>query len=231
MSETGLRFPNETAEYRAKRDALQRAEIELRRRIEEVAALRRALPEGGEVPEDYVFEEGGASLDDTKTVRKVKLSELFGDKPTLVAYGFMYGPNAAKACPMCTAMLDGLNGNLPHIAQRTNLVVIAKSPIARIRAHARERGWKHLRLLSSAGNSYNRDYHTETADASQIPGMNVFVRRNGKIRHFWYPEMFRAKNESGQDPRHIDAIWPLWNVLDLTPEGRGADWRPKLTYP
>jgi len=230
MSNTGLRFPNESAEYRAKRDALQRSEVELRRRIEEVAALRRALPEGGEVPEDYVFEEGGTSLDDTKTVRKVKLSELFGDKPTLVAYGFMYGPNVAKACPMCTAMLDGLNGNAPHITQRTNLVVIAMSPIARIRAHARERGWNYLRLLSSAGNSFNRDYHTETADGSQIPGMNVFVQRNGRIRHFWYPEMFGAKNELGQDPRHIDAIWPLWNVLDLTPEGRGADWRPKLAY-
>lgn len=230
MANSKLRFPNESAEYRARRDALLDAEIELRRKMEEVAKLRRALPVGGEVPEDYLFEEGGASLDDTKIVRKVKLSELFGDKSTLLAYGFMYGPNAAKACPMCTSMLDGLNGNALHIAEHASLVVIAKSPIARIRAHARERGWNRLRLLSSTGNSYNRDYHTETADGSQVPGLNVFVRRDGRVRHFWYPEMFRTPNEPGQDPRHLDAIWSLWNVLDLTPEGRVADWRPKLAY-
>jgi len=215
------RFPNETKTYRAARNRLLRAELALRKNVEKVAALRRKLPAGGAVPEDYVFEEKD---------RKTRLSELFVSGDTLVAYSFMYGPNMAKACPMCTSMLDGLNGNARHIAQRTNLVVIAKSPIERIRAHARERGWTDLRLLSSAGNSYNRDYHGEGPDGSQWPMLNVFVRRRGKLRHFYATELLFGKADPGQNNRHVDPIWSLWNLLDFTPEGRGKDWYPKLEY-
>ena len=215
------RFPNETKTYRAARNRLLRAELALRKNVEKVAALRRKLPAGGAVPEDYVFEEKD---------RKTRLSELFVSGDTLVAYSFMYGPNMAKACPMCTSMLDGLNGNARHIAQRTNLVVIAKSPIERIRAHARERGWTDLRLLSSAGNSYNRDYHGEGPDGSQRPMLNVFVRRRGKLRHFYATELLFGKADPGQNNRHVDPIWSLWNLLDFTPEGRGKDWYPKLEY-
>jgi predicted dithiol-disulfide oxidoreductase (DUF899 family) len=218
-----MRFPNEGKAYRAARDELLRAELKLRREIERVAALRRKLPAGGAVPEDYVFEEG-------EPPRKVALSELFGGRDTVVAYSFMYGPKMAKACPMCTSMLDGLDGNAPHIVQSTNLVVIASSPVARIRDFARSRGWRNLRLLSSAGTTYNRDYHGEGPDGSQWPMLNVFVRRKGKIRHFYGTELFAAKSEAGQNPRHVDLLWPLWNVLDLTPEGRGKDWYPKLDY-
>jgi predicted dithiol-disulfide oxidoreductase (DUF899 family) len=110
------------------------------------------------------------------------------------------------------------------------LVVIAKSPIARIRAHARTRGWRRLRLLSSAGNSYNRDYRGETAEGAQMPALNVFVRRDGRVRQFWHAEMLYAATEPGQHPRHVDMIWPLWNLLDLTPDGRGTDWYPRLAY-
>lgn len=218
-----MRFPNENKTYRSARDKLLRAEMELRLRLEKVAALRRKLPAGGTVPEDYVFEEG-------EPPRKVKLSELFGERDTLVAYSFMYGPKMAKACPMCTSMLDGLNGNAPHIAQRTNLVVIASSPLARIQEFARSRGWRNLRLLSSAGTSYNRDYHGEGPDGSQWPMLNVFVRRKGKVRHFYGTEMLGAKADPGQNMRHVDLLWPLWSALDLTPEGRGKDWYPKLEY-
>jgi predicted dithiol-disulfide oxidoreductase (DUF899 family) len=130
---------------------------------------------------------------------------------------------------MCTSFLDGLDGNAQHLAQRTNLVVIAKSPLERILEHARSRGWRNLRLLSSAGNHYNRDYHGESGDGGQIPIMNVFVK-NGKVRHWYATEMVFGKAEKGQHQRHIDMMWPLWNVLDLTPEGRGADWYPKLVY-
>lgn len=217
------RFPNETAAYRAARDGLLNAEIALRRQIEAVAAQRRALPEGGEVREDYRFEEG----DPPRTIR---LAELFGTRNTLVAYSFMYGPEAEKACPMCTAMLDGLNGNMPHIAERTNLVVIAKSPIARTRAYASTRGWSNLRLLSSAGTTYNRDYFGENPQGQQIPCLNVFVRRGGKICHWYATEMLFADSDPGQNNRHVDLIWPLWNLLDLTPEGRGEDWYPKIDY-
>ena len=216
-----MQFPNESKAYRAARNDLLKAEINLRRQIEKVAALRRSLPAGGEVAEDYVFDgERG----------KVRLSQLFERGDTLVAYSFMYGPKMQRACPMCTAMLDGLNGNAQHVGQRTNLVVIAKSPLERILAHARERGWLNFRLLSSAGNNYNRDYHGETADGSQMPMLNVFVKNGGKLRHFFGTELLYAREEKGQNARHVDLIWPLWNLLDFTPEGRGADWYPKLSY-
>jgi predicted dithiol-disulfide oxidoreductase (DUF899 family) len=215
-----MKFPNERKPYRSARDKLLKAERDLRKKVEAVAALRRKLPAGGEVPEDYVFEgESGP----------VRLSELFQNGNTLVAYSFMYGPKMAKACPMCTAMLDALNGNAPHIAQRTNLVVIAKSPLTRIDEYAKGRGWSNLKLLSSERNSYNHDYHAESSDGSQLPILNVFVK-NRKIRHWYATELLFAKVEPGQDPRHVDSIWPLWNLFDFTPEGRGRDWYPKLSY-
>jgi predicted dithiol-disulfide oxidoreductase (DUF899 family) len=215
-----MKFPNESRTYRHAREELLEAEIRLRRHIEQVAALRRALPPGG-VAQGYVFdaEEG-----------KLRLSELFKRGESLVAYSFMYGPDMEQPCPMCTSILDGLEGNAHHIAQRTNFVVIAKSPIERILAFARLRGWSRLRLLSSQGNSYNRDYHAETADGAQMPMLNVFRRDGGTIRHFYGTELLYAKDEVGQNARHVDLIWPLWNVLDFTPEGRGSDWYPKLDY-
>src|SRR2546426_813646 len=224
-----IRFPGESDEYRRARDELLNAEIELRRHVEQVAALRRTLPSGGRVPEDYVFEEGGPSLDDRSTVRTVRLSQLFDPgKKTLVVYSFMYGPRMADACPMCTSFLDALDGNAYHLRQRVSLAVVARSPIERIREHARSRGWGHLRLLSSAKSSYHPDYHGEAADGSQLPMMNVFTKSDGEVRHFYASEALFAGSEAGQHPRHIDLLWPLWNVLDLTPEGRGTDWRPKL---
>ena len=215
-----ITFPNETKQYRAARNKLLEAEVALRRQIEAVAKQRRELPPGGEVPQDYVFasEKG-----------PVRMSELFTKGSTLVAYSFMYGPQMKAACPMCSSMLDALDGNAHHIAQRTSLAVIAKSPIERIVEHARGRGWRNLRLLSSAGTSYNRDYHGEAPNGSQLPMMNVFVQ-DGKIRHFYGTEMVFAPEDKGQNARHIDLLWPLWNVLDLTPEGRGSDWYPKLAY-
>ena len=215
-----VRFPNESDAYRAARNALLTAEIELRRQTEAVAAQRRALPEGGELPEDYVFEgEEGP----------VRMSELFGDKSTLALYSYMYGPKMEKPCPSCTSMLDGMNGQALHITQQVALAVVAKSPLERILAFTRPRGWTGLRLLSSAGNSYSIDYKGEDADDSQNPMMNVFTRAGGKMRHAWASELMSAPRDPGQDPRHVDTIWPLWNVLDLTPQGRGA-WYPKLNY-
>jgi predicted dithiol-disulfide oxidoreductase (DUF899 family) len=215
------RLPNETPAYRKARDKLLAAERDLRKRVETVAALRRKLPQGGEVPEDYVFEtEEGPR----------RLSQLFGKHDTLAVYSFMFGPNAKTPCPMCSAFLDSLDGAAPHLAQRIALAVVAKSPLDRIREFASARGWQHLRLVSSKGNSYNRDYFGETASGDQMPVMNIFVRRNGKIRHFYQTELLYLKAEKGQDPRHVDPMWPLWNVLDLTPKGRGESWRPKLAY-
>jgi predicted dithiol-disulfide oxidoreductase (DUF899 family) len=131
---------------------------------------------------------------------------------------------------MCTSTLDSLNGASPHVSQRVNLAIVVRSPIGRIREFARGRGWGNLRLLSSARNTYNRDYHGETADGGQMPSVNVFVRRAGAIRHSYHSELPFAPTESGLDTRHVDSIWPLWNVFDFTLDGRGTDWYPRLAY-
>ncbi len=224
-------FPGESQRYRQARNDLLRAEIELRSRIEKVAALRRRLPLGGALTQDYTFEEGAPDLNDRETVRLVKLSELFRPgKDSLILYNFMYGPRMQQPCPMCTSLLDGLHGNIPHATQRINFAVVAKSPIQRIREFARQRGWLNFRILSSEKNTYNRDYHGENADGNQLPALNVFVRRGDTLCHFYNTELFFAPSERGQHPRHVDLIWPLWNLFDLTPESRGTDWYPKLSY-
>ena len=229
--ETPVRFPGESEQYRQAREELLRAELDLRRRVEAVAALRRRLPLGGVVPQDYVFEEAAPDAGEKKGVQKVALSKLFGPpRETLILYSFMYGPDMEQPCPMCTALLDGLDGTTPHVQQQVNFAVVAKSPIQRIRTFARSRGWRNLRLLSSAKNTYNHDYHGETPEGDQNPMINVFVRRAGEIHHFYASEALWADPEPGQDPRHVDLFWPLWNLLDLTPGGRGSDWFPELSY-
>ena len=228
-----VRFPGESEDYRRARDELLQAEIELRDRIEAVAAQRRRLPLGGEAPCDYVFQEWDTA---TASARTVGLSELFEDgKDTLFLYSFMYvdGPDGTPLgapCPSCTSIIDALAGQARHITQQVNLAVAAKVPIERFRAHAHTERWADIRLLSSADSSYNRDYHTESPEGSQWPLATVFVRRDGRIHHFWTCETFYAPTAPGRHPRHVDFMWPLWNVLDTTPAGRGADWNPRLEY-
>ena len=225
-----IRFPGESNRYRAARDKLLDAEIKMRRSIESVAVQRRSLPAGGDVPQDYVFEEV-VGTDETGMKRKVRISELFAPgKDTLILYSFMFGPEMPSACPSCTSIIDGLDGEAPHVTQRANFAIVAKSPIERIRAWAKERGWRNLRFLSSAGSTYNHDYQGENAKGEQMPALNVFVRRNGKISHFYNTELMFAPSDPGQDMRHVDMIWPLWNLFDVTPEGRGEKWGPKLKY-
>jgi len=226
-SRHSIRFPGESDSYRSARDDLLDAEIELRR--ESVAAKRRTLPLGGRVPEDYVFEE--AAGNGAAQVREVRLSELFAEgRESLIIYSFMFGPEMKEACPLCTSILDGLDGQAPHVLQRVNLAVVAKSPIGRIMDFARSRGWRNLRLLSSARSTYNHDYQGENAAGDQMPGVNVFVRREGHIYHSYSTELLLVPPEPGQDGRPVDIIWPLWNLLDFTPEGRGETWRPRLSY-
>jgi predicted dithiol-disulfide oxidoreductase (DUF899 family) len=222
-------FPGESAQYRAARDRLLEQEAELRRATEAVAVARRGLPPGGVVPEDYVFQgagAGGPAVD-------VRMSELFAPgKNTLVIYNMMF-PRALDEdlpCPSCTQFLDSFDGAARHIVQRVNLVVVVKTSLPRAIEHAERRGWRYLRLLSSAGNTYNRDYHAEDADGAQAPMMNVFWREGETIRHFWASELLFAPVEPGQDPRHGDSLEPLWNLFDLTPDGRGTDWYPDFSY-
>lgn len=228
---SAVRFPGETPEYRSARNQLLRAEQELRQQVEAVAAMRRRLPLGGRAPEDYLFQEGARDIDDRSPGRAVRLSELFAPgKDSLVLYNFMFSPQMDHACPMCTCFLDALDGNARHIEQRLNLAVVARSPLERIREFARTRPWRRLRLLSSHGNHFNRDYHGDAEDGSQNTVIHTFVRRAGGIHHLYSSELAFVPGEPGQNQRHIDLLWPLWNVLDLTPEGRGTDWFPKLRY-
>jgi predicted dithiol-disulfide oxidoreductase (DUF899 family) len=240
-----ITFPGESPEYRAARDRLLEQEIELRRATEAVAATRRELPPGGAVPEDYLFQ--GAGADGTAT--DVKMSELFAPgKHSLAIYSFMFprdpgderpGPDGGQTallplvespCPSCVALLDQLDGAVEHASQHINFAVVAKSPLERILTFAEERGWRRLRLLSSATNTYNRDYHGETAEGAQRPMLNVFHRDGELIRHFWGSELMYAPTDPGQDPRHVGTLEPLWNLLDLTPAGRPIDWDEQLSY-
>jgi predicted dithiol-disulfide oxidoreductase (DUF899 family) len=224
-------FPAESTEYRAARDALLRQEKELRRITEAVAEARRALPPGGVVPDDYVFDGAGP---DGASSTKVRFSELFEPgKDTLFVYNMMFprSPDEDLPCPSCTQFLDSFDGVAEHADQRINVVVVVKTELARALAHARDRGWRRLRLLSSAGNTFNRDYHGESDDGTQQqPMLNVFRRQGDTIRHFWGSELLYAPPDPGQDPRHGDTIDPLWNLFDLAPEGRGDDWYPALSY-
>ena len=241
----GIAFPGESPEYRAARQELLEQEIELRRAMEAVAAQRRNLPPGGEVPEDYVFQ--GAGADGAPT--DVRLSELFAaGKDSLAIYSFMFprdpgderpGPAAGRTarlplaegpCPSCVSFLDQLDGAVEHATQHLNLAVVAKAPLERVLTFAEERGWQRLRLLSSATNTYNRDHHAETAEGAQRPMLTVFHRDGDAIRHFWSSELFYAPWDPGQDPRHVGTLEPLWNLLDLRPEGRPADWNEQLSY-
>lgn len=231
-----LHFPNESAEYRRARNKLLEEEIALRRQIERVAKQRRALPPGGEVLHDYVFE----GIDG-----RVHLSQLFaGNQQSLAIYSFMFGPERAEPCPGCVHFLDGLDGATQHILQRLNLVVVAKSPLPRLLDLAQQRSWRHLRFLSCADNTYDRDYFGDSTGLSQrmrlqqefkdgeewdMPILNVFTRKGDAIRHFWACELLYVPPEPGQEYRHNDLLDPLWNMLDVTPEGRG-DFDAKLRY-
>jgi predicted dithiol-disulfide oxidoreductase (DUF899 family) len=237
-------YPGESAEYRAARERLLKREIELRRAMEAVAAARRELPPGGPVPEDYVFQ--GAGPDGAPA--DVRMSELFAPgKDSLVIYSFMFpraaeddrpGPTTGETaklplaegpCPSCVALLDQLDAALRHARQYINFAAVAKTSADRLLVFGSERGWQHLQLLSSADNTYNRDYHGEGPQGGQIPMLNVFHRDGEETRHFWGTEIMFAPTDPGQDPRHVGTLEPLWNLFDLTPEGR-PDWDEQLRY-
>jgi len=216
-----VRYPNESAEYRRARHALLVEEIELRRHIERVAEQRRALPPGGEVLETYRFQgENGPTT----------LADLFGDKQTLLVYTFMFGPQRARPCPMCTSLLGAWNGEARDLEQRVALAVVARSSIERLVAFKKERGWHNLRLYSDSSGQYCRDYHAITPDGGDTANLDVFTREGGMIRHFWSGEMGPESADPGQDPRGAPDLMPLWILLDCTREGRGTDWYPKLDY-
>jgi predicted dithiol-disulfide oxidoreductase (DUF899 family) len=240
----GLTFPGESREYRAARDALLEHEIELRRRIEDVAARRRALPPGGLLKEDYVFDIMAGDRP-----AKIKFSELFRPgTTTLISYNIMFprfpsdprdkpvrGETAKlnkvdTPCPSCSALIDSLDGAAEHVeAAGFNFVIVANTSIERLTAFARDRGWRHARFVSSANNTFKRDYHGQT-EGGQEPVTTVFHRYPDGIRHFWTSEMVYAKADPGQDHRANGLIDTIWNLMDLTPEGRPAGFKIQPQY-
>ena len=220
LAETNTaRFPNETAAYRAARNALLVEEIELRRHIERVASQRRALPSGGTIPQDFELVSGNGP---------VRLSSLLRDKETLMIYSMMYGPQRKAPCPMCTSFLNSWNGTALNLRERVAMAVTARSPIERLIEYRKQRGFTNLPFVSDMTGEYTRTY--VNPDDADVPGFSVFSRREGIIRHFYTGEMSGAMADPGQDPRGGPDLDPLWLMLDLTPGGRGTDWYPKLDY-
>ncbi len=225
-------LPNESPEYLAKREEVRLAEIELLNARERVAALRRALPKGATI-QDYEFLEGPTSLDEGDApVRKVRLSDLFsyaphpnplavgeGEDRSLVIYHFMFGKKQTTACPMCTAWIDGYNGVAPHIAQNVDFAIVAAADPSTLRAHARNRGWDKLRLLSAGDSTFKYDLGSEDREGNQDSTISVFTRdSDGTLRHFYSGHPWLADDVK---ERGIDELIPVWNMLDLTPQGRG----------
>jgi len=222
-------LPNESEEYLAGREELRLAEIDLRNQRERVAELRRQLPQGPAV-EDYVLEEVAAPLDGGDApIQTVRLSQLFTSPArSVVLYHFMYGKKQTKPCPMCTAWIDGFNGVAHHLAQNVDFAIVAAADLATLRNHARTRGWNRLRLLSAGSSTFKYDFGSEDKDGNQDSTISVFTQdSNGAIRH-----SYSGHPWLGQDikERGIDELAPIWNVMDLTPQGRG-DFYAKLEYP
>jgi predicted dithiol-disulfide oxidoreductase (DUF899 family) len=219
-STNSTRHPNESEEYRRARQELLVEEIELRRHVERVAERRRTLPDGGEVPEDYHFiAEDGSDI---------TMTELFGDKDTLVIYSYMFGPQRETPCPMCTSMMGGFASKIADIRQRVAVAFTARSSIDRLTAAKAARGWTDIPVYSDTSGDYTRAY--VSAEDEDAPAYNVFTRRDGVIRHFWSEEIGGDMADPGQDPRGAVETDPLWLLLDTTPGGRGTDWRPSLEY-
>src|SRR5260221_7782024 len=206
MSE--LRYPNESKKYRAARDALLKDEKALVAKVKAVAAKRCKLPPGGQLKEDYVFK----WANDGKVGKSVKFAELFGDKKTLLLYSFMFGPKWDKPCPSCTSLVDGFDRSSYQVTRHAAFAAIAKAPADRINSWAKERGWSQIALVSGSDSSYQADYKCQgDSDDMQWPVMHVFRKRGRKIFHFWATEL---------PGNHVDTVWPYWNLMDFTPEGR-----------
>ena len=202
------RYPNESREYRNARDELLKEEQELVDKVKAVAARRRTLPPGGQLKEDYVFQ----WANDGKVGQRVKFSELFADKNTLLLYSFMFGPNWDNPCPSCTSLMDGFDRSSYQVTQNAAFVAIATAPAERINAWAKQRGWSQIALVSGFESAYQADYKCQgDSDDMQLPVMHVFRKQDGKISHFWGTE---------STSNHLDTVWPYWNLMDFTPEGR-----------
>ncbi|HTC51621.1 MAG TPA: DUF899 family protein [Steroidobacteraceae bacterium] len=215
-------FPAESQAYADARQRLLAEEIELRRHLERVSEQRRALPPGPVIQKNYRFTDRNGTDNG--------LLDLFGAHHTLVTYMWMYGPQRARPCPMCTNFLGPLNANANDISQRAALRILGRSPVERQLAFAKERGWQHLEFVQTLNDDYARDVGALTADGQEYPALVVYQRDGVQVRLFWAAEMSGEMADPGQDPRGAPDLAPLWNILDMTPEGRDPHWYPKLSY-
>ena len=215
-------FPGESQDYRKARRALLAEEIEFRRHMTRLSEQRRALPQGPVITKDYRFIDANGT--------ELSLKDLFGDKDTLVSYFWMYGPQRARPCPMCTNWLGAVNGNAADIKQRVALKILGRSPVERQLAFAQERGWRDLDFVQTVGDDYANDLGLIMDDGSEMAAIVVFKRDGDDVRLFWSSEMNLEMADPGQDPRDAPDIASLWSILDLTPEGRDPHWYPKLSY-
>ena len=220
VAKTSKPYPGDSAEYRRAREALLIEEIELRRHLSRVSEMRRNLPLGGEPPSFHFLDENG---------KDVGLADLFGQHDTLLTYFWMYGPERERPCPMCTSLLGSIDIPALDIEQRLALAVIGRSPVARQLAFARERGWRNLKFYQCVGDDFPKAYRGLAPDRSEWPALDVWVRREEKVHHFWGGEN-SGTEDPGQDAHGAPDLAPLWNILDLTPGGRGSNWYPKLSY-
>lgn len=215
-------LPSESEVYRRLRAELLEAEIDLKDRIERVAALRRRLPRDTPFP-DLVLHEGPQDLRaGDEPIREVRLSELFDvpDQPLILVH-FMFGGRQTEPCPMCTLWADGYHGVVPALRRRANFAVAVAGDLGTMRPYARRRGWTHLRIVSTAGTSLKRDLGMESPDGAQEPGVSIFLRDGvGGIRHFYTGGAILAEGQY----RGMDLLCPVWHFFDLTPEGRGDFW-------
>ena len=219
------RFPSESAAYARAREALLTEEIGLQRQIDAVAAQRRALPQGPLIEKDYRFlgPNGGDTLG---------LADLFGTHDTLLTYFWMYGPDRPRPCPMCTNLIGPLDANAIDLKQRVAVAVLGRSPVERQIAFAVERGWRHLDFYQTVGDDYALDIGGLDPETGwEYPALVVFRKDAvGRVHLFWMGEMSGEMADPGKDPRGGPDFGTVWTALDLTPEGRGTGWYPKLSY-
>ena len=218
-------FPNETTDYREARNRLLDEEVRLREATERVAELRRCLPPGGRLKEDYLFER----VTDAGQRESIPFVQLFGHHDTLLLYTMMFGPDWDAPCPSCTCIVDSINANSRGVSESAAIAVVAAASAEQLAGWSRRRGW-YMNIVAGGDSSYVLDYAGfDTDDAAAVSCMNVFRKTDDGIFHFWASEMLNRPMANGH-PRHVDIIWPMWNLLDMTPEGRGDTLVPRQDF-
>lgn len=211
------------AEWLQARKELLAKEKELTRQRDALSAERRTLP-AVRVEKEYRFQgpDGPASL-----------ADLFGGRPQLIVYHFMFDPDWEEGCKSCSYIADNFDGSIPHLAARdTSFAVVSRAPLEKLQAFRKRMGWNFL-WLSSQGSDFNYDFHVTAEEgnpnvdynfaiipaavlpAREMPGLSVFLRDGDSILHTY-----------SAYARGLDLLINTYNYLDLTPMGRHEEGLP-----